>query len=36
MGVVGPDIFIPIAEEIGVIGEMSEALIARAFEDAKE
>ena len=36
MGVVGPDIFIPIAEEIGVIGEMSEALITRAFEDAKK
>ena len=35
MGVVGPDIFIPIAEEIGVIGEMSERLIAQAFEDAK-
>ena len=36
MGVVGPDIFIPIAEEIGVIGEMSERLISQAFEDAKE
>ncbi len=36
MGVVGPDIFIPIAEEIGVISEMSEALIAQAFEDAKQ
>ena len=36
MGVVGPDIFIPIAEEIGVIGELSENLIAQAFEDAKE
>jgi diguanylate cyclase (GGDEF)-like protein len=36
MGVVGPDIFIPIAEEIGVIGEMSEALIEQAFEDAKQ
>ncbi len=36
MGVVGPDIFIPIAEEIGVISEMSEKLIARAFEDAKQ
>ena len=36
MGVVGPDIFIPIAEEIGVIGEMSEALVTQAFEDAKE
>ncbi len=36
MGVVGPDIFIPIAEEIGVIAEMSELLIAQAFEDAKQ
>lgn len=35
LGVVGPDIFIPIAEEIGVIGELSERLIAQAFEDAK-
>ncbi|QKG71231.1 putative bifunctional diguanylate cyclase/phosphodiesterase [Erythrobacter mangrovi] len=36
MGMVGPDIFIPIAEEIGVIGDMSERLIAQAFEDAKQ
>ncbi|WP_315899640.1 putative bifunctional diguanylate cyclase/phosphodiesterase [Qipengyuania gaetbuli] len=36
LGVVGPDIFIPIAEEIGAIGELSENLIAQAFEDAKE
>lgn len=35
MGVVGPDIFIPIAEDIGVIGELSERLISQAFEDAK-
>ena len=35
LGIVGPDIFIPIAEEIGAIGEMSEHLIAQAFEDAK-
>ncbi len=35
MGVVGPDIFIPIAEDIGVIGELSEKLMAQAFEDAK-
>ena len=35
LGIVGPDIFIPIAEDIGVIGEMSEGLIAQAFEDAK-
>ncbi|MEZ5679892.1 MAG: EAL domain-containing protein [Erythrobacter sp.] len=36
LGLVGPDIFIPIAEEIGVIGDLSESLIAQAFEDAKE
>ena len=36
MGLVNPDIFIPIAEEIGVIAELSERLIARAFEDAKQ
>jgi diguanylate cyclase (GGDEF)-like protein len=36
MGMVGPDIFIPIAEDIGVIAELSEGLIARAFEDARE
>jgi diguanylate cyclase (GGDEF)-like protein len=35
-GLVGPDTFIPIAEEIGVIAELSEQLIAQAFEDAKE
>ena len=36
MGLVGPDIFIPIAEEIGVIAEMSERLMVKAFEDAKQ
>ncbi|MBX7526474.1 putative bifunctional diguanylate cyclase/phosphodiesterase [Qipengyuania vesicularis] len=36
MGLVNPDIFIPIAEEIGVIAELSERLIAKAFEDAKQ
>jgi diguanylate cyclase (GGDEF)-like protein len=35
MGIVGPDIFIPIAEEIGVVAEMSENLMKQAFEDAK-
>ena len=35
MGIVGPDIFIPIAEEIGVVAEMSEKLMEQAFEDAK-
>lgn len=36
LGVIVPDIFIPIAEEIGVIGEMSERLISQALEDAKQ
>jgi diguanylate cyclase (GGDEF)-like protein len=35
LGMVGPDIFIPVAEEIGVISEMSEMLIAQALSDAK-
>ena len=34
-GIVGPDIFIPIAEEMGLIGDLSEQLIAQAFADAK-
>ena len=36
LGIVSPDIFIPIAEEIGVIGELSEQLMAQAFVDAAE
>lgn len=36
LGLVSPEIFIPIAEEIGLIGEMSESLIAQAIEDAKQ
>lgn len=35
-GLVYPDLFIPIAEEIGVIGELSECLIAQALVDAKQ
>lgn len=35
MGLVSPSIFIPVAEEIGVIGELSEQLMVQAFEDAK-
>lgn len=35
LGLVSPEIFIPIAEEIGVISELSELLIAQALEDAK-
>jgi diguanylate cyclase (GGDEF)-like protein len=34
-GLVCPDVFIPIAEEIGVIADMSEALIAQALADAR-
>ncbi len=35
-GVVSPEIFIPIAEEIDLIGELSEQLIRQALEDAKD
>ncbi len=35
-GLVNPDIFIPIAEEIDVIGALSENLIRKALRDAKE
>ena len=34
-GVVAPDIFIPIAEEIGAIADLSQSVIAQALEDAK-
>ena len=34
-GVVAPDVFIPIAEEIGVIAPLSETLIAQALIDAR-
>ncbi|QYU68773.1 EAL domain-containing protein [Leptolyngbya sp. 15MV] len=36
MGSLGPTVFIPVAEEIGLIADLSEQLIARALEDAKE
>jgi predicted signal transduction protein with EAL and GGDEF domain len=35
LGMVNPDIFIPVAEEIGLIGELSESLIRQALRDAK-
>jgi len=35
-GLVGPEIFIPIAEEMDVIGELSEGLIRQALEDARD
>ena len=34
-GVMGADLFIPVAEEIGMIGELSGALIRTAFADAR-
>jgi diguanylate cyclase (GGDEF)-like protein len=34
-GIVSPEMFIPLAEELGVIGELSESLIRTALEDAK-
>jgi diguanylate cyclase (GGDEF)-like protein len=33
--IIGPDVFIPIAEEIGMIAQLSEAVIAQALRDAK-
>ncbi len=36
LGLVSPEIFIPIAEEMGVIGELSSQLMERAFADASE
>ena len=34
-GLVTPEVFIPVAEEIGAISELSQQLIAKALEDAK-
>jgi diguanylate cyclase (GGDEF)-like protein len=36
LGLVSPDIFVPIAEEIGLINELSEKLMEQAFRDARE
>ena len=33
-GIIAPDVFIPVAEEIGVIGELSEQVIAEALREA--
>lgn len=35
-GLISPEIFIPVAEDIGLIAELSETLIRLALEDAKE
>jgi diguanylate cyclase (GGDEF)-like protein len=35
-GLVLPDVFIPIAEEVGLISELSEQLIAAALQDARQ
>jgi len=35
-GLVMPDLFIPIAEEVGLISDLSERLIAAALEDARQ
>lgn len=34
-GIVSPEIFIPVAEEIGAIADLSECVIRQALEDAK-
>ncbi len=35
LGAISPEVFIPIAEEIGAISELSQSVIAQALEDAK-
>jgi diguanylate cyclase (GGDEF)-like protein len=35
-GVIGPDVFIPVAEEIGLIGRLSEQVISAALREAKD
>ncbi len=35
LGIVKPDIFIPVAEDMGIIGALSEQLIEQALQDAK-
>ncbi|MBS7670011.1 putative bifunctional diguanylate cyclase/phosphodiesterase [Croceicoccus gelatinilyticus] len=36
LGLVTPDRFIPVAEELGVIAELSESVIAQALRDARD
>ncbi|WP_157573126.1 bifunctional diguanylate cyclase/phosphodiesterase [Novosphingobium sp. AAP83] len=35
-GLMSPDVFIPVAEEIGLISDLSESLIRQALKDARE
>ncbi len=35
-GVIGPDVFIPVAEEIGLIGRLSEQVISAALREAAD
>jgi EAL domain-containing protein (putative c-di-GMP-specific phosphodiesterase class I) len=35
-GVIGPDVFIPVAEEIGLIGRLSEQVISAALQEAAD
>jgi diguanylate cyclase (GGDEF)-like protein len=35
-GIIGPDVFIPVAEEIGLIGRLSEQVILDALREASE
>jgi len=35
-GLISPDIFVPVAEEIGLISDLSERLMEQAFADARE
>jgi EAL domain-containing protein (putative c-di-GMP-specific phosphodiesterase class I) len=34
-GIISPEMFIPLAEELGVIGELSDGLVRQAIHDAK-
>jgi EAL domain-containing protein (putative c-di-GMP-specific phosphodiesterase class I) len=36
LGMISPEVFIPVAEEIGAIGDLSESLIEQALVDAKD